>query len=98
MGHSPGIESRQSSRQVGTLVYKRWVVCCAILGIFILVLSTDNMAATRAALLTLLAPTALGASLLGQRQAGSPPTVEIQNGTVQGVYQPTYKQDLFLGK
>lgn len=101
MGHSAssgGIEARQSHWQVGNVVlYKSWVVYFAILGLSILVLCTDTMAVTRAALLTLLTPTALGASLLGQRQANSPPTVDIQNGTVQGVYQPTYHQDLFLG-
>jgi hypothetical protein len=48
------------------------------------------------ALLSLLTSSVLGRSL-SSRQDSAPPTVEIQNGTVQGVYQPTYNQDLFLG-
>lgn len=91
-----GSRPRQSHWQVGTVVYKTPLVYLVILSVLILVLCTDTMAAIRAVLLTLLAPTALGASL-GQRQASSPPTVNIENGTLQGVYQPTYNQDLFLG-
>ena len=78
--------------------YKSWLGYLAILGAFMVMLRTDTMAAIRAALLTLLtAPKALAASI-AHRQASSPPTVEIENGTVQGVYQPTYNQDLFLGR
>lgn len=61
-----------------------------------LLLSVDTMAVLRAAVLALFAPSAF-AWTLSHRQSSSPPTVEIKNGTVQGVYQPTYNQDLFLG-
>lgn len=44
--------------------------------------------------LALLVPTALG---LVARQSSGAPAVTVKNGTYNGVYQPTYNQDLFLG-
>ena len=32
-----------------------------------------------------------------QGRAGSPPTVQIANGTIQGLHLDSYNQDLFLG-
>jgi hypothetical protein len=92
-----GTSSRHSGKQQCWPRYKWLLLYSAFLGVTVVLLPTDTMAVLHAALLTLLAPTALGRSI-NQRQSGPPPTVEIQNGTVQGVYQPTYKQDLFLGR
>jgi hypothetical protein len=32
-----------------------------------------------------------------QRRASTPPTVQVTNGTIQGVHLDSYNQDLFLG-
>lgn len=92
-----GTVTRQSRWQVDRLHYRKLMIYSALVGGFCVAIFFDTMMGTRATLLSLLAPTALCRSL-GSRQSGSPPTVEIGNGTVQGVYQPTYNQDLFLGQ
>lgn len=46
------------------------------------------------ALIALFVPSALG---LAVRQTSNAPSVTVQNGTINGLFQPTYNQDLFLG-